>query len=452
MVNIKKFLGFLLIVLGVLVLTGSDEALAKKKEWKNQFHGNISNRYRLRATGAESDHDLESLLTLNVGDASYQKVTAALQGGIISDLDNNQNSPLSNIYDSFDGAAVGRLYYGYVDVRKVDSLPTELVRVGRQHLYDFESFYFDGVSFDSKPFYGVRISGYAGVPVHLYESQFGWDNGDWLVGSALSWTPVKQVRVRFDYAHLKDDTAGFRTTQADQSDDLLGGTVWVDISKNLETYARFTGFSDQVRDLAVGAAFKLPKQDLRFNFRAFRLLNGYDVRVLELDAYSIAGTFQPYSELSASVTKGLGKHFMADAGFGWRLLDDTQTASAFNHGYKRGFLSLTSSDLPIKGFSLTATGDYYHGEDSTLRNDYFGGSFTASQHLFKKRLTLAAGTAYYLYRFNFATANESQDVQTYFGSIEGKIAKRLRVKSNYEFEHNDQNGFHTLRLGMAWEF
>ena len=444
--NVKR----LLIVLGVLGLMGADNAIANEKI-RDQFHGSFSNRYRLRTTGGESDHDLESLATLNIGNPTYQKVTAALQGGAIFDLDGNGGGALYDINDTFDSAAVGRLYYGYVNVQNLKKSPTELVRIGRQHLYDFETFYFDGLSLDSKAFYGVRISGYAGVPVHLYESQLGWDTGDWLVGTAVSWTPVKQVRTRFDYAHLKDDSAAFRSTQADQSDDLFGGTVWFDITKYVETYARFTSFSDQVRDLASGAALRFPKQDLRINLKVFRLLNGYDIRVPELDAYSIAGTYQPYTEVSANVTKGLNDHFIADAGFAWRLLDDEQTASAFNHGYKRGYLSLTSSDLPIKGLSLTATGDYYHGEDSTLKNNFFGGSFTAGQNFFKKRLTVAAGTAYYLYRFNFATADESQNVQTYFGKIEGKLSKQLKMKSNYEFENSD-NEFHTLRLSLAWEF
>lgn len=434
----------------LLMLSMGNEGTAEEKKFFELFSGSFHNRYRLRSTGGVSDHDAETLFTLNIGDSSWQKITGALQAGAHFELNGDQGAPLNSIYDTYDSNAVGRLYYGYVNFQKIK--PLELVRVGRQHNYDFESLYFDGVSLDTNPYYGVRLSAYAGIPVHLFENQFGWDQGDWLVGSTLSWTPIQKIRIRFDHVHLKDSTTAFRITQADQEDDLFGGTVWADILENWEASARFTSFSDQVRDLTLESKVRFPKQDLRLGLRAFRLLEGYDIRVPELDSYSLAGTYQPYTEWGIQATKGLGKHFLLDGGFSWRLLDDRQTASAFNHGYKRGFLSVSSSDIPFKNLSLTVAGDYYHGEDSTLRNNYFGGSFSAAQSFFKKRLIVSGGTAYYLYRFNFATGNESQDVQTYFAKVEGKLTKKLKAKTGYEFEHNDTNGFHTFNLGVTWEF
>ena len=227
--------------------------------------------------------------------------------------------------------------------------------------------------------------------------------------------------------------------------------MWVDLLKNLDAYTKFTAFSDQVRDLTMASTYKVPKQNLTLGLRVYRLLERYDIRVPDLDAYSILGTYERYTEFNATVSKGLGKHFMADSGFGWRQLDATQTASAFNHGYKHGFLSLTSSDLIHKGLSLTATGNYYHGEDSVFRNNYFGSSFSAAQKLLKKKLTLSAGTDYYLYRFNFATGNEAQNVQTFFARADAKVCKTLRLKTGYEFENSD-NGYHTLKFALTKDF
>lgn len=437
------------LLLCLVILSLSQDVFARPQFFKN-FNGSLGNRYRLRTTGAESDHDLQTLFNLNIGDPAYHTASGAIQAGATFDLDGGQSGPFRTVYDTFDSRAVGRIYYAYLNVR--DTWPFELLRVGRQHSYDFENFYFDGISFDSQPFYGFKISAYSGIPVHLFENQFGWGETDFLVGEAVTWTPIQKIRLRFDHAFLRDRASAFRQNQGYQEDHLFGSTAWVTFNKYVDAYAKFTSFYDQVRDLTFATSLRLPKQDLRLNLRAFRLLEGYNIRVPDLEAYSIVGTYLPYTELGASITKGFGKHFMADAGFVWRMLDDNQTTSPFNHGYKRAYLSLTTMDLPVKDLVLTATGDYYHGEDSLLRNDYFGGSFSATQHLLKKRLSVGAGTAYYLYRYNFATGNESNDVQTYFLNVDGKITKRLRVRSSYEFENNDYNGYHTFNLAIIEDF
>lgn len=421
-----------------------------KGKFSRLVNGSFANRYRLRTTGGVTDQDAESLLTVDVGDPSYQKVTAALQAGGIFDLNGKQAGGLNSIYDTFNTQAVGRLYYGHVSVQKIS--PLELVRVGRQHNLDFESFYFDGVTVDSRPVYGVRVSAYGGVPVHLFENQFGFDSGDYLAGTALSWTPVQRLRIRFDFAHLRDSVAGFRTTQANLSDNLLGMTVWMDILKNWDTYARFTTFSDQLRDVTFASTLDLSKYALQISLRAYRLLEGYDVRVPDFDIYGIAGTYQPYTEVGLTLTKGLGRKLMLDTGFNWRKLDTTQTTSAFNHGYEHAFAALSTVDLFAKGLKLSGSLDYYHGNDTNFRNNYFGGSFSASREFFKKRLNLGAGTAYYLYHFNFATGNESDNVQIYYASAEAKLTKVLRSKLGYEFENSEFDKYHNLNLSLIWDF
>lgn len=444
----KKIL-FVLFICVAIIYWPSD-AFAEQNKFFGLFSGSLSDRFRLRTTGGESDTDNEARLILNVGDVTEQRVTGHLQAGVIFDLNGIQGDSFDGIYDSFGSNTVGRLYYAYLNVDK--TFPFETFRFGRQHNYDFESFYFDGAFFDLMPFYGFKLSAYAGKPVHLYENQFGWDNGDFLVGSALTWTPVEKVRFRFDAAYLRDEVSAFRTTQGDQGDTLLGATVWIDPLKNWDLYGRFTSFADQVRDLSFATSVKFPEEDLRIKAKVYRLLQSYDVRVPELDIYGIAGTYQEYTDLMLDVMKGLGKHFSLNGGFSWRLLDSTQTASAFNHGYKRGYLTVNTDDVPIKDLSLSATADYYHGEDNVLRNNYFGGSFYASKKFLKKKLVTTVGTAYYLYRFNFAIGNESNDVQTLYARVEAKLSKKLKLKTDYEYEHNSLNSFHTFNLGLIQDF
>ena len=443
----KKILFAVLIC--VLVIPWPDKAFTQDKLGEI-VSGSIYDRIRLRTTGGETDLDNETRFTLNIGDMTKQKVTGHMQLGAIVDLNGNQSNSFYDIYNTFGSAAVGRIYYAYLDVNKI--VPLDNFRFGRQHNYDFESFYFDGASFDLTSFYGFKLSAYAGKPVHLYENQLGWGEGDFLIGSALTWTPVDKMRIRFDGVHLRDEAAGFRVTEGKREDNLLGAAVWLDPLKNWDVYGRFTSFSDQTRDLTVATAVRSREADLRVKTSVYRLLQPYDVRVPELDLYSIAGTYQRYTEFMFDINKGFGKQVRANGGFSLRMLDTPQSVSAFNHGYERGYLTVNTSDMPIKGLSLSATGDYYHGTDSTLKNNHFGSSFYASQSLFKKRLVATAGTAYYLYRFNFATGDESHDVQTVYAKLETKITKKIKVKTDYEYEHNNFNSYHTFNLGMLWDF
>ena len=415
------------------------------------FHGSISNRYKFRSTGSLRDQDVETLVTLDIGNAYADRVWGALQVGGIFDLDGNQGgNTFASVYDSFSDRAVGRLYYAHVDAK--DLGPLSHLTVGRQSRFDFESLYYDGLTLQSKRWHGFSLTAFGGAPVHLFENQIGFDVGDWLVGGALQWNPISNLQARFDYVHLKDEVAGFRASVGDQEDDLFGGTIWWDIDQHFALMGRFTSFSDQVRDVSLSATYKLASHDLFVRLNAFRLLKGYAIRVVEFDAYGIAGTYEPYTDVSLTATKGFGQHFAMDGGVQVRFLDDNQIASAFNHGFERFFLSLSTYDLLLKGLSLSATGDYYHGEDNVLKNNNFGGSFTVTQDLLEKRLQLSGGTAFYLYRYNLFAGNESNNVQTYFARVKGKIMKDLEARVGYEFEHNPVNGFHSVDARLIWSF
>jgi hypothetical protein len=414
------------------------------------FSGNLSNRYKFRTTGDISDHDLETLLTMDFGDRYEDRFSGAFQAGGIFDLDgNDEDSTFSSVYDTFSGSAVGRLYYAYFDAK--DLGPIAELRVGRQHRYEIEPLYYDGLTLEFEPFSRLTFSAFGGVPVHLFENMIGFDPGDWLAGTALQWNPFVSFQARFDYVHLKDKLTGFRVAAGDQEDDVFGVTLWWAVDRHAELLARFTSFSDQVRDAKFTGTLIFPEQDWSFRFHFFRLLEGYDVRVIDYDAFGVAGTYEPYTELSFSASKGWN-NFVLDGGFAIRFLGSEQTDSPFNHGYERVYLAFSLFDVPVEGFSLTATGDYYHGEDNVLKNNVFGGSLDLAQEFFNKRMKISGGTAFYLYRFNLYSGNESNNVQVYFANLRGKIIDDLEARVGYEFEDNDFNGFHSVDARLIWSF
>ncbi|MBI4238393.1 MAG: hypothetical protein HY696_08255 [Deltaproteobacteria bacterium] len=435
-----------LICIGCLLGLSSSVAVAAPT-----LSGNWSNHYKLRQGSGAYDHDLESTLTLDVGNASADRLSGSFLGGLLLDLNGvGTDRTFRGVYDSFSSTGVGRLYYAYLTANQLG--PVAQLRFGRQHRFEFESLYFDGVHLESKPFAGVTAYAFGGVPVHQFENQMGFDWGDWLAGGALQWDPRANLRVRADYVYVKDSVSGFRAASGDQADHLMGASIWWDPKPYLSLASRFTSFSDDVRDVGGSVVFRLPDRQFHVRGDVYRLLKGYAFRVIELDAYGFSGLLVPYTEGTLTAHKGFGEHFAIDAGGGMRALDDTQAGSAFNHGYQRGFLSLTTTDAPIHGMSLTATGDYYHGADSTLKNNNFGGTFTVSQELADRKVRLSAGTAYYLYRYNVFAGDESADVQTVFARVRARMGKHLEARLGYEFEHNAVSNFHTVDTRVLWRF
>ena len=326
----------------------------------------------------------------------------------------------------------------------------DCARGGRQHIYELEGLYFDGVSLATKSYAGFVFTTFSGIPVHLFENQLGDDWGDWLAGGTAQWTPVTQIRLRFDYIHLKDEASGFRLGAGKREDDLFAGSVWFDLNEFLTMYQHISAFSDQLRDLEIAATFADPKKGLAVRLSAYRLLQTDATRPSAWDLFSPAGQYKPFTQFSLNVTKGVGSRVTLDGGADLRMLDADQIASAFNHGYQRVYLGVSTHALGVKGMDLSLTGDYYHGSDNTLRNDYFGASFLIAQMLWRDRLKLGAGTSYYLFRYNLLAGNESSNVQTYYADVRITPWKPLEFRTGYEFEHSGLGNFHTARARVTW--
>lgn len=429
----------------LLLLVAHSHALAYS------VHGSISNRYRFRTTGGVSDHDLEAMGTLDFGDQMQDRVSGSVQvGGIFQLNGTDTGSPFTSVYDSFSSPAVERIYQAYADFQ--DLGPLEKIRAGRQSRYEFGWLYYDGATLESRTVDGVKFTLYGGVPVHLYETSIGNDPGDWMVGGAFQVDPASWARIRLEAVHLKDDTSGYRAAVGKNEDTLIGWSLWLDSGQTVSFSSRFTAFQDQVRDVDAEMRLWVPERELTTRIRFYSLLKAIGVREVDVDSYGFVGAYEPFVEGSVILTKGFGQRFFVDTGFVGRTLLAQNVSSAFNHGYNRAFLTLSTVDLPIQGMSLAATGDYFHGTDNVLKNDVFAGSFSADQEFWERRIRASIGTGYYLYRYNLYTGEDEEDVRTYFARVTGKIWKSLEGRLTYEMEQNSTNDFHTVDTRVTWKF
>lgn len=415
-----------------------------------EVHGSVTAKYRFQGTGQYRYNSVEPLATLDLGNSAMNHISASVQGGGFLILNGHDAaSPFWNIYDTFDAHAVGRLYHAYVNFQDVGPLNT--IRVGRQHRYDFEALYYDGATFETKPFANFTLTAFGGMPVHMYENQIGSDPGDWVVGTALQWRPLERFQVRFDYVHVRDKPSYFQANLGTREDNLFGGSVWWDINKYVSLKADISAFSNVLRDTSVLATLKFPAHDLNFQLKAYRLLKPYGPHVIDFDMFNFESNLQAFTEFTGTVYKGFGKHVAVQLGGSSRQLDAYQVANAYNNGYLRAFSTVTLMDLIARGLTLSATGDYYSGQNNEVRNNYFGGTFSATQKFLKERLRATLGTTYYYYAYNLYTGNQSNNVQNYYAQVRAKLIGGLEGRLGYRFEHS-VNNFHTADARLTWSF
>ncbi len=414
------------------------------------IHGSVTAKYRLQSTGGYRYNSVEPLATLDFGNSAMNRITASFQGGGFLVFNGHDiRSPFWNVYDTFDAHAVGRLYHAYVNFQDVGPLNT--IRVGRQHRYDFASLYYDGATFETKPFADFTLTVFGGMPVHMFENQVGSDPGDWIAGTALQWRPADKFQVRFDYVHIRDKASWFQATRGTREDNLFGGTIWWDIGRHVSLKGEISAFSNTLKDASALAVFKFPSQDLNVQLKVYRLLKPYGPHVIDFDMFNFEGNLQAFTEFTGTVYKGLGKHFALQAGGSLRQLDTYQVSRAYNQGYMRGFATVTLMDLIVHGLTLSATGDYYRGQNNDLKNNYFGGTFSATQKFLEDRIRATVGSTYYYYAYDLYNGIESNNVQNYYAQLRAKLSGGLEGRLGYRFEHS-VNNFNTADARLTWSF
>lgn len=406
-------------------------------------HGFASLRYRARFTDGDSDQDLYETLSLNLGAPDRHRITAHFLGRLTEDIDGHRDQGrffvFDSITDTYKSNVNGRIYYAYVDVHRLPVL--EKIRLGRQTIYETPALaYFDGGQVETQDLWDfkLKLGGYAGVPVHLFESS---PEGDVLAGAYVQGRPWKGGRARFDYMHASDET-----TLGVSRDDLFGAAIWQSLGDHVHLHALYTFLEDRSRDLLLRGTYQQPEWDFRIQGSYYELITAQRDLALEFDPFfSAAFEHSPYRQTRWLASKGLGEHFAVEGGIDLRRLKDLNDEGAFNRDFERYFLTPSVHDFPAKGLSASITGEIWDSRGRDIRS---AGADVSYQ--FNSKLKTSIGTYYSLYKYDFFADRERDHVQTYYFKVVYKWIRDLRTDLEYEFEDDEFDEYHVLRVGLTW--
>jgi hypothetical protein len=426
--------------------TPSDTAHAAAASAADLLHGSLAVRFRGRTDGHEHDADLGAVLALDYADPATARVSGHLQASADVDLDGkNVDGVFGSLDDTYDGALVAKLYLAYADIAIGDdpASASGVLRVGRQSDALLpEVLRIDGLSYTTRPSgkNDIIVGGYVGVPVHLYESS---NDGDRAFGAFVEGRPWEGGRARLDWMHIED-----QDVLPDDKNDLFALGLWQDLSDRWRFEGQYSQLEGTPRDLRLNLLYGNVQTETSVRIGYYELLEPQRALAPELDPFfEQLLEYEPFRQANVIVSQPLGEHIVLDVGIDARRVSDSSDVGEFNRNWERFFVTATFHDFATKGLSLSVTGDRWNDHDrdtSTLGADL---SYDPQQHW-----TAALGTYYSLYKYEFLELDEHQDVRTVYLRGDYELSKLARIEGVYEFENDDFDTYHTLRLGVRWRF
>jgi hypothetical protein len=408
--------------------------------------GTLQSRWRVRESGDAHDQDIYEVLSLEVGDATRDRVSGHFLGRLSADIDGQGSSDsqakFSSLQDTHHQASYFDLYEASADVQKPFDIPVR-ARIGRQTDYATPEFaHFDGLRVETESIGKSRIvaGAYGGVSVRHYEATTLADQiaGAW--GEARPWTGG---RVRADWMHVHEDAK-----PTDFYNDLIGMALWQRLGEHMEVDARYTRLESENRDVRLDATWQDGKGDLLVQAGYYRLMNPLSAFASEFDPFfETLQTFEPYNQYRFLVSKALGGKFRLDLGGDLRRLDDSGDEGLYNHDYDRGYATLVVSDLATHGLDLSLTGDAWDSDNQDIRTWGVDLTFTPDT---KWRMSL--GSAYALYKFNVIEDQERDDVRTWYTRLRRVLSSAWTVELDYAYEDDDFSDYQALLAGATWHF
>jgi hypothetical protein len=242
--------------------------------------------------------------------------------------------------------------------------------------------------------------------------------------------------------HIVDET-----TTSDHEDDLIGVGVFHDAGERLRWDARYSALDGENRDVAFGAGWLDPANDLTVQVNFYRLLEEQKSLALELDPFfETLMTLEPFDQTRVSASKGFGEHVRTLAGVDFRRVLDAGDVGPFNHDFDRVFGTLTLPQALPGELTLSLTAESWSDDQSDFRT--WGADLSRAW----QDVDASVGSYYALFKFDPFNGSERDDVRTYYALVRWHVTHDHTLQLRYEHEEQDIDDFDSLRWGVTWRF
>ena len=407
---------------------------------------NLRTRSRWAEDSGDDDHDLYGVVGANY----YTKGKDNKDGWGLHLLlrgswglnEQDPDSIFFSVQDTYRNRIDTRIYHAYADVPVGDRLG--LARIGRMVIYNTPlTTYIDGVQVETAPVGPTQVvlGAYGGLSVHQFES---WPSDEWMGGVYTHFRPWEDGQMRIDWMHLNDNDKRF----GDGENDLVSAEVVHRVNENLRLEGDFSLLEGDSNDLRLKGFWVLPEEEVTVRFSYYSLLRAHEDLAYELNPYfNFLSTYFPYDESQLVISKTFSEALELYGGLNVRRVDDDSDIGRFNRDYDRYYLTATFPDLLPMNTALSLTGEVWDSPDNDIQT--WGLDLTSRMEKGKK---LSVGSYYSLYKYEFDVEAERVDVRTLYAEFKKPVSDSTNIMARYEYENEEIDSFHTLRLGVTWRF
>jgi len=419
-----------------------------------EFHGRITERYRIRTTSEESDQDLRSVLNLEVKNLYKDQLDLSLDVGFFWDLWGRQDSRyggevfyFEDFFDSYETKIQGRVYGLELSWEEVvEGLD---VSFGRQQLHKGEPLHFDGLrlSYSPSPVFEVTLAG--GLPVYYGETQ--WVSNfeaagyvEFFPGYGLKGYPDRATKLTLEYVHVQEG-------DPELSDDYMSFQVWQRFFGGASTVYLKGGFlNGQTRDVTASLHCRCPFTgvELRMRYMASPTTWGEieagereDLTVDMAPFTALTGAYYPFRQFDVSAYKQFCPYFGASLAYTGRDPVRDRYETSFNHDFDRYAGTAYVYDVMDADLDVSLTAELYGSdgpvEDQTNVTWGFDMTWRPSE-----AVRVTAGSHFLKYRIvrepdRDTRLTERYNVRVMRVGIEVRPLPTLRVGVRYEMESDE---------------
>jgi hypothetical protein len=408
--------------------------------------GSLRTWYRGRFSSDDDDNDLYASLYMDIGDETRDPVTLRFSGYMAWDVDGEAagDDPFFELSDTYDRPYF-RLYELFGDLHRIDGL--EHLRVGRQMSWTTPVLtWFDGVSVETeqKGEQQVAFGAYGGLPVRTYRPSSTYGD-DALFGAHGEFRPWAPTRLRLDYLHLEDETVS-----PDGRDDLWTLQLWQAAGERMNLFGSTSLLEGDSRDYRLRTAWADYEHELTLQATWYELLQTQSALPLEIDPfYEQLQDWFPFRSLQLLASKGIVDWLSLQGGLDARRVSAEDDVGEFNRDFDRWFVTAILDGEPSKAlhdFDLSLTYESWSGGGEDI------GTWGADLGLERGRTRASIGNYFALYKFDVVQGEEREDVYTYYLRFVRELGASTKADLRYEYEDSDLDDYHTLRLGVTWQF